>query len=316
MLYLSDETLASMGITPTEIADALEAAISEKAAGRLFTTPKSAILPGEGRYMMSTLAVGNAQDLTVLKQVSVCPENPGRGLPAINGAIMALDAQKGLLKAVLDANWVTAVRTAGLSAVAARRLAKPDAASVGFIGSGVQASSHLAAFQDLFPLERVTVFGRGQANIDRFCAEARARGLTATQAETPRDAISDVDLVVTSVTLNYDIDPFLDATWLKPGAFASITDLGIPWHSASLSAFGQIVVDDREQETASEVKMVPPDRINADLTELVSGAHPLRHDPDRPSAFAFRGIALGDYAATALALDRAQAGGFGTTMGG
>ena len=119
---LTDADLESLGLSPGEIADAIEAALVQKSEGRLHTAPKAALLPGGGRYMMSTLAVGD-DGLTVVKTVTVSPDNPARGLPSINGAIQVFDAETGLLKAVLDANWITAVRTAGLSAVAARRLA-------------------------------------------------------------------------------------------------------------------------------------------------------------------------------------------------
>ena len=119
--------------------------------------------------------------------------------------------------------------------------------------------------------------------------------------------------MVTSVTLDYSIAPFLDAAWMKPGAFASITDLGIPWRKESMSAFGSLVVDDREQEEASARKMVPPELVQADLTKLVAGGGPNRAT-DRPNAFAFRGMALGDYAAAALAVKRAEADGAGQLM--
>ena len=164
LTYLSDEDLEGLGIQPSEVADAIESALIAKADGKLHTSPKTAILPGDGRYAMSTLAVGD-DGFIVTKQVTVCPENPARGLPAINGAIMVMDGQTGLLRAVLGANWITAVRTAALSMVAARRLADPNAETVAFVGAGVQAHSHLAAFSELFPLKRIRVFGRGKANV-------------------------------------------------------------------------------------------------------------------------------------------------------
>ena len=313
VLYLPDKALASMGIAPRDIADAIEAAVAEKASGRLHTAPKSAILPGRDRYMMSTLAVGDREGLTILKAATVSPDNPSRKLPAINGAIMALDAETGLLRAVLGANWVTAVRTAALSAVAARRLADPDANIVAFVGTGVQAHSHLAAFADMFPLTEVRAFGRGRANVDKLCGTARSMGLAATAANDAQAALDGADLVVTSVTLDYSIAPFLDAAWLKPGAFASITDLGIPWRQESMTAFGSLVIDDREQEEASARKMVPPDLVKADLTQLIGGSGPSR-STDRPNAFAFRGMALGDYAAAALAVKHAEAEGVGQPL--
>ena len=106
--YLSDEDLEGLGIRHSEVADAIEAALLAKSEGRLRTTPKSVILPGDGRYAMSTLALGD-DGFIVVKQVTVCPENPRRGLPSINGAIMVLDAQTGLLRAVLAAACVRSI---------------------------------------------------------------------------------------------------------------------------------------------------------------------------------------------------------------
>ena len=314
-IHLSDGALQDLGIPPREIANAIEHALAQKASGALHTAPKAAIVPGEGRYMMATLSVGDAPDLTIVKVATVSPDNPIRALPSINGAILALDSQTGLLRGVLGANWITAVRTAGLSTVAARRLADPAARSVAFIGCGVQAQSHLRAFAEEFALTEIRAFGRGQANVERLCKSAKFLGLTATASKTAEEAIRGADLVVSSVPLDYTIDPFLDAGWLKPGAFAAITDLVIPWRPETLEHFGTIVVDDREQEAASERPLVPADRIAGDLTDLVTGESPPRHNPERPAAFAFRGIALGDFAAAALALERAEAAGIGTRVG-
>ena len=306
--YLSDDTLEKMKITSSDVADAIEAALLAKSEGRLHVAPKSAILPGDGRYMMSTLGVGD-DGFIVVKQVTVCPDNPDRGLPSINGAIMVLDAETGLLRAMVGANWVTAVRTAALSAVAARRLADPSSESVGFIGTGVQARSHLDAFAALFPLKRIKAFGRGRTNLDALCEKARSMGLQAEACDTPEAALRDVDLVVTSVTLNYEIEPFLDARWLKPGCFAAITDLGLPWYPESMEAFETVVVDDRQQEKESPKPILPYEQVSGDLTELVSGQVDLTGTG--PTAFAFRGIALGDYAAAVLAVQNAEASGAG-----
>jgi len=129
-------------------------------------------------------------------------------------------------------------------------------------------------------------------------------GLAAEAAADAKDVVEEADLVVTSVTLDYSIEPFLDARWLKPNAFAAITDACIPWAPDGMAAFRTVVVDDRQQELESDKPMLPYAQITGDLTELVSG------DIDtsrcqRPAAFAFRGISLGDYAASVLAVRRA-----------
>lgn len=311
-LLLTDADLDALGVAPGELADAIEDALAAKAKGRLLTAPKSALLPGGGRYMMATLTV-EADGLTVVKQVSLCPDNPAQGRPAIDGAILVTDARTGRLRALMGAGWITAHRTAALSAVAARHLADPEAHVAAFVGAGVQASSHLAAFRDAFPLAEVRVVSRGSVNRDRFLAEARASGLHAHACDSAEAALDGADIVVTSVTLDYEIAPFLDARWLKPGAFASITDLAIPWRKDGLDAFGTIVVDDLEQERASEKPLVPPELVGGDLTGLVTLRTPARSE-DRPNAFVFRGIGLGDHAATRLALERAVAAGAGRPL--
>ena len=302
-VYLSDKDLKELNIQPSEVANAIESALIAKANGKLHTAPKSAILPGDGRYAMSTLAVGD-DGFIVTKQVTVCPKNLENGLPAINGAIMVLDAQTGILQAILDANWITAVRTAALSAVAARRLAVSNAQSVAFVGAGVQAHSHLAAYAELFPLKSIYVFGRGKSNIEKLCKNASKMGLQAKICTDAKDALSNADLVVTSTTLDFSTKPFLDARWLKPNAFATITDACIPWIPKSMKAFQTIVVDDRKQEYESDKPMLPYDRITCDLTELVAkNVGTVSHG--KLAAFAFRGISLGDYAAAVLAVQRA-----------
>ncbi|MEP2557523.1 MAG: ornithine cyclodeaminase family protein [Rhizobiaceae bacterium] len=304
--------LEALNIPTSAIADAIEEALVAKADGRLHTSPKTAILPGRGRYMMSTLAVGD-DGFTVVKQVSVCPENDQRNLPAINGAIMVLDAETGLLRAIVGANWITAVRTAALSAVAARRLADPDSETVAFVGTGVQAHSHLEAFKELFPLKRIRVFGRGQENIDKLCQYAQKIGLEAEANASAEEALRDADLIVTSVTLDYSIKPFLDARWLKSNAFAAITDACIPWLPTSMGAFDTVIVDDLVQESESKKPMLSIDAITGDLTALVSDKI-TEFNGGRPAAFAFRGIALGDYAAAVLAVRLAKAAGVGTRI--
>lgn len=310
--YLPDATLESLGIQPGEVVEAVEAALVAKAKDRLHTAPKSVLRPSDGRYLMSTLAAGDP-GLVVVKQVSVCPGNAERGLPTINGAILVLDGETGLLRAILGANWVTAFRTAALSAVAASRLANPEARTLALIGSGAQARSHLVVFADAFSLRRVSVLGRGQANIDRVCELARDLGLEAEATHDPQQALADADIAVSAVTLDVTLEPFLDARWLKPGAFASITDACIPWRPESLGAFGTVIVDDRAQESASEQPMLPPDRITDDLVGLVAGNARVT-GREKPSAFAFRGLALGDHAAAVLALERAEERGAGLIL--
>lgn len=304
-IHLDDDTLAALGLTTDEIVAAIEDTLRGIASGVLSAAPKTAAVAPDGRYMMATLAASDAAGLIVVKSVMVNDRNKARGLPGINGAIMLMDSETGLLKATLDANWITGVRTAGLSMAAAKRLAAPESATLGLIGAGVQGESHLRALADLFPLKSVRIYSRGQAGIDHLISVANGLGLEAKGA-TPQEAVEDADIVVSSVTLNYDTQPFVDARWLKPGCFAAITDLGLPWVADGQMAFGSVYVDDLAQEKLMEKPLVAPELITDDLTGLVTkGTTP---DMTRPNAFIFRGIAAGDLAVAALAYRRATGG--------
>lgn len=306
--YLSEETLDGLGISTADVIDSIEAAIRGADGGTVRAAPKAVMMPPDGRYMMAALAAMDDPALLAVKTVVLNPDNPKQGLPQINGLVTMLSSETGLPAAILEGNWITAVRTAGLSATAARRLAREDAASCGFIGTGVQARSHLKAFADLFPLKHIKVFGRGRPNIDALCAYADELGLTHEVADEAKGAVADVDLLVTSVTYSGGLEPFLDAGWMAPGSFAAVTDLAAPWIKPSFSAFDVLVIDDVEQEAAQPNKLADPAHITGDLSGLVLGKIGGREDANQRTAFIFRGHALGDLALSALAYQKHIAG--------
>lgn len=306
--YLSEETLAGLDITTGDVIETIESFIAGGARSTVWSAPKAVILPPDGRYMMAALAAADDPDLLAVKTVVLNPRNPERGLPQINGLVTMLDSQTGLPVAILDGNWITAVRTAGLSAVAAKRMARQDSAVAAFIGCGVQAHSHLEAFADLFPLREIKLFGRGQANIDKLTKAAKEKGLTAQACESAEAALREADLIVSSVTFSSELEPFLDADWLKPGAFAAVTDLAAPWKKDSFAALDRIVIDDLAQEAASPNKLLPLEFVTGDLAGLVLGKVVGRARDDERTAFVFRGHALGDLALAALAYRKSGEG--------
>jgi ornithine cyclodeaminase/alanine dehydrogenase len=307
--YLSEPLLERLSITTGEAIEWIERLIMGQRDGRVWCAPKSVLYPGDERYIMATLAVADDPPVVATKSLVLNPRNRERGLPVLRSLVTLLDSETGEPLAVLDGNWVTAKRTAGLSAVAARRMARPDSTCIGFIGCGVQALSHLDAFRDLFPLREVRAFGRGATNRDALCRAAEARGMKAVASATAREAIEEADIVVTSITLLPDPVPFLDARWLKPGVFATITDLATSWLPGTMAAFERIVIDDLEQEAKMSKPMVAPSLVAGDLSGLVAGEIPGRASGEERSAFVFRGLAVGDLALAALAYQRAKSAG-------
>ncbi len=303
---LSSEVLENLNISTDEVVQCIESFIAASAKNTVWSAPKAVILPPDGRYMMAALAAADDPSLLVVKTVVLNPDNPKSGLPQINGLVTVLNSVTGLPVVIMDANWITAVRTAGLSAVAAKHMARKSSSIAAFIGCGVQAQSHLKAFSDMFALEEIRVFGRGKATIDSFCEYADSLNIDATVCSSGNEAMKDADIIVTSVTYSANLTPFLDANCLKPGSFCTVTDLSAPWIKDSFSAFDQICIDDLEQEAALPNKLVAPELVTGDISGLALGKFTGRkHDTDR-TAFIFRGHALGDLALTALAWQKAE----------
>jgi ornithine cyclodeaminase/alanine dehydrogenase-like protein (mu-crystallin family) len=304
--YLTEALLSQLSISTTDMVSEIERLITGQRRGEVWCAPKAAVWPGDERFIMATLGVASEPRIVATKALVLNPRNAERGLPTLNSLITLLDGETGLPIAVVDGNWVTAKRTAGLSAVAAKRLARADSTTVAFIGCGVQARGHLEALSDLFPLREIRAFGRGSRNRDALCQLARSRGIAAMPCDAARDAVDGADMVVTTLTLVPEPVPFLDARWLKAGSFTTMTDLALPWLPETMSSFDRIIIDDLEQEAKMSKPMVKSNLVAGDLTELVCGDVPGRQSAGERTTFAFRGLAVGDLAVAGLAYVRAK----------
>ena len=299
--YFSDQTLADLNISMTEVVTCIEETVRDVINAEAYSAAKAGVSASDGRYMMATLSSSDRAGITAIKSVVSNDNNRENGLPSVNGAIMLLDSSTGELLAIMDAAWVTAVRTAGMSLAAARRLANPDSTTVGLIGAGVQARSHLTGCCELFPIEKVYLAGRGKVGVQRIEMLADELSIEFEQAS-PKTCVEQSSIVISTVTRDFSITPFLDAGWLKPGACALMPDLAIPWHSAGLQSISRVYTDDVAFERSQDRPVVAPALLDGDLFDLVSQA--VHYDASISSAFVFRGIAAGDLAVAVLAYQR------------
>lgn len=301
--YYSGDVLEDLDIAPSAVADLIERLVRDRDAGQVWSAPKSSIAVPDDRYAMSTLAIADDPRYLVTKSLLLNPRNPARGEPLMNSIVTVQDGESGRPLAMLDGNWITAVRTAALSVVAARRMARADSATIAFVGCGLQARSHLLALGEAFPLAEVRALGRGEANISALAELAAAQGLRFHRASTAQDAMRGADLVVTSITRESGSAPFLDVGDIEPGAFASLVDLGRPWLPDTFERFDSIVIDDTVQEAGMKDPMVRSKLVTGDLADLIMERIEVRRDGASRTAFVFRGYALGDFALAALAYD-------------
>jgi ornithine cyclodeaminase/alanine dehydrogenase len=313
LLYLSRADVLALEIAPEAVRVALEALLARKAAGGVHNAPKLSVLPGDGRLFQAMIALSDQPPLAATKVVGLAPDNRARGVAHISGLIVLSDAASGAPVALMDASWITAVRTAAMTALAARRLARRDSRRIGFVACGLQACSHLAALRASFALREVRAYGRRPETARSFAAEARALGLEAEAVADPREAVAGLDIVVTSVPAAPGLEPFIDPDWLAPGSFASLVDLGRSWRRPE--ALGRLdlrVVDDREQ--AADGKLAYGGPFDADLTELAAGQKPGRRTPEQRAMLIFQGLAAADLAVAALVYERARERGLGVVL--
>ena len=315
--YLPAADVARLRVPGPAMADAIEAALTATAAGALQNIPKCSATHADGRLYQTILAVGHedpAPPFAAVKVVGLSPTNEAAGLPHLGGVIILLDRASGLPRTIMDATWVTAHRTAAITLVAARRLARADSRRIGFVACGDQARAHLSVLRSAFPLAEVTACSRRMETAEAFASSARASGIEARAVREPRDAVSGQDIVVSSVPASAGLVPFLEPDWLEPGAFASLVDLGRSWVDKGFERIEHVWVDDRAQSVSAKRKMTPAGPYAADLIEAVAKGQLGRRTPTDRGVLVFQGVALADLAVAALVAERAEAEGVGMAL--
>jgi len=317
LLYLSRADVEAVGVTMPEIIAALEVAFREHGEGRVEMPPKPGVHSRHDAFIHAMPAYIPALHAIGIKWVGGYQENYQRGLPYITGLLILNDDETGLPLAVMDCTWITAMRTGAATAVAAKYLARPDSATVGILGCGVQGRSNLEALNVLFPLERVMAYDIRPEAADRYVAEVRERwGLEAVQVGHPRQAVEGCDIVVTAGPILRKPHATIQAGWLAPGAFASLVDFDSYWSGPAMQEADKFCTDDVPQlmhyRELGYFQEIPP--VYASVGELVAGLKPGRQTPEERTMTCNLGLAMDDMATAPLVYRRAVERGIGTWL--
>ena len=252
-----------------------------------------------------------------LKTVCVFPDNPQRGLDAHQGTVTLFDGETGEVRALLNASAITAIRTAAVSAVATRLLAREDARELGILGSGVQALSHLEALGLVRAFDRIRIFSPTAGHAKKLADEVGAE-----VAGSAEEAVRGADVVV---TVTSSTEPVLERDWLKAGAHVNVVG-GRPPQMRELdvatvadSAFYTDKRESAENEAweyrdALDAGAIGPDHIRGEIGEVLIGDAPGRQSPDEITVFRSLGLAVEDLAAAEYVVARAHEAGVGTEV--
>lgn len=258
-----------------------------------------------------------------VKVISVFPGNLGSELDSHQGAVLLFETERGRLLAILDASEITAIRTAAVSGVATRLLAREDATDLAILGSGVQARTHLEAMLVARNISRVRVWSRNFENARTFAERESQRHLVSvTPVRGAQEAVTAADIICTTTAAT---EPVLSGDWISPGA-----------HINAAGAFGQkareldtvavaksrLFVDRRESTMNEAGDFLIPLREGAiadahilgELGELLIEKVKGRTAPNEITLFKSMGIAIEDLASAHYIYNKAVQRGIGTEV--
>jgi len=318
VLYLSRGDVEKVGLPMAGVVEAVEAVFREKGEGRIEMPPKPGIHPVVDSFIHAMPAYVPGMGAAGMKWVSGFPSNLERGLPYISGLLILNDPATGIPTCVMDATWVTAMRTGAATAVAARYLAREDSGTLGILGCGVQGRTNLEALMVVrSSIEHVMAYDIDRKVLERYASEMReAHGVDVTPVASPKDAVSGCDIVVTAGPILKHPSPVIEASWFDEGSFACPLDFDSYWKDEAMHAADKFCTDDRGQlayyRTVGYFSGIP--EVHADLGEVVTGGRPGReHDSERTMSMNL-GVAIEDMATAVRIFDKAKADGIGAWL--
>lgn len=293
--------------------EAMDGALRSLARGEVYNPLRPVFRPPNEPSLMGLMPAHRGGDAALwsLKALTIVPGNSTRGLDSHQGFVALFDGDTGEPRALLNAGGITAIRTAAVSGVATRLLARDDVRTLAILGSGTQARSHLDAMHAVRSFDRVVVWSASGRTLEG--AESVA---------TAEDAVRDADVICTTTAL---AEPIVQRRWLKPGVHINAVGSSIP---TARELDSQTVADaslfvDRRESTLNEAGdflvpqqegLIGPDHIRAELGEVLLGTAEGRRSADEITLFKSLGIGVEDLAAGELVLGRAEAENTGTVV--
>lgn len=308
----------------SDLIAAMESALAKFSAGDVLQPVRSVLMVGPTKAYFGLMpAYVPAPASLGAKLVTVFGENHAKGLPSHLATILLLDPDTGSLIALMDGRYITEARTAAVSAVSARFLARPNASTVAIIGSGVQARSHLEALQHVRQPEQVRIWSPRQHSRQQFVDDMSPRvPVPITACGSAEEAVQGADLIVLVTSSK---TPVIMDGWVSPGAHVMCIGACRPDQremDPDLVKRGRLFVDSRAAALVESGDVVmniaaglfDPSHIRGEVGELVLGRVNGRASDSDVTIFKSLGMAVEDVVAADLVFRRASESGAGTEL--
>ncbi|MFQ5599686.1 MAG: ornithine cyclodeaminase family protein [Candidatus Krumholzibacteriia bacterium] len=260
-------------------------------------------------------------DVMGIKVVSVFPGNVRTPYESHQGAVLLFDTRNGSLLALVDAGEITAIRTAAVSGLATRLLARPDAGDLAIQGAGAQAHAHLEAMRLVRDIRRVRVWSRTPENARRF-AQLESHAIPTEAVATPREAVEGADLICTTTSAR---EPVLLGDWIAPGAHINAVGSCVPVTrelDTAAVARSRLFVDCLESALHEAGDFIIPkeegaiddDHIQGEVCAVLVEQIPGRRTAAEVTLFESLGLAIEDIATAHHVFEKAKREGAGTRI--
>jgi ornithine cyclodeaminase/alanine dehydrogenase len=314
LLLTHEDVCASVSME--DAIDAMEQAFREQAEGKVTQPHRLNLKAGKG-WLRIGPAVLEGSGYMGFKAMNLCP---GQG---VRYQVHLYRVADGELVAIMDALHLTTLRTGATSAVATKRLARPNPTIVGVIGSGIEARAQLEAMHVLGLVREARVYSPTQANREQFAAEySEALKLKVLPVSQARDAVTGCGLVVAAIK---STQTALLGEWLEPGTHVNSVGTARPEQReidpATFQRSEVIVVDTRDGvfgeagDAIAAKEIISPDRVY-ELAELITGRAPARSDEKQITLFKSVGSAHQDVGIAARIFERAREKNLGSEIHG
>jgi len=298
-LYVDDTAVRRL-LRLEDLLGGMRRALIDLSAGKVVQPLRTVMdIPAEkGFFLIKPVLTERA---LAAKLITLIPGNAARGLPTLLATIVLMDPSTGEPLAVMDGTWITALRTAAVTAVAADALSPQGPKVVAFLGSGALARSHAIALRAVRPVTQIRIWSRDPANVARCAAETGAVACASAEV-----AVRGADIVC---TLTNATEPVLRGAWLKPGAFVAAVGAPRPnWRELDDEAMRNIVVADSRESAEQEAGdvILSGAKLFAEIGEILGGTRP---KPPAGATVVFKslGQAVEDAYAARLVYDAAIA---------
>ena len=319
LLYLTASDLQQLGLTTGRVADLLEDAFRHKAAGRV-TMPGMTFFHREAAQWFNSMVCWIAPlGVAGCKFQSGDSGNPARGLPSIQGLYVLCESEGGRMVALMDARWLTAIRTAAVGALFARRAARPGASTLGVLGCGLQGRLQLEAIRAVVPtLTHCRAYDIVPEHAERYRADMDGRyGVGIEIVDTPEAAVRGADIVLTSGPIQKVRTPAIRNDWIAPGCLVITLDRDSYVTDDAIAGMDRLLSDDREalmHSKAHEGAFPSVVRIDADLTGMAAGGPAVRNTSEERIMVFVNGLGIEDLAAAIEIYRLAREKGAGTLL--